>query len=168
MQPRLTFRVCFFIAGLVCLALLGIAYLLEYGFHLDPCPLCLLQRYLFWIMTFIFFLSSTHHCKTPGRYIYCGIIFILGVMGALLSARHIWLQHLPSDQTPACTAGLERMLRFQPLQEVLKTVLTSSGECAKVDFTILTFSLPAWTLLCFLGITSFSILLIILHKKRRI
>jgi disulfide bond formation protein DsbB len=31
-------------------------------------------------------------------------------------------------------------------------VLTGSGECAEVDWTLLGLSMPAWTLLLFLGL----------------
>lgn len=168
MQLKLSFRLSFIIAGLFCLLLLSVGYLLEYGFHLEPCPLCLLQRYVFWAMAFVFGLGALHDCKNIGRYLYSGIAFVLASLGASLALRHIWLQHLPPEQAPACTAGLERMLQFQPWLQVLKTVLTASGQCAKVDFTILTLSLPVWTLFSFLALMIFIMLIIILQKKRRI
>ena len=34
--------------------------------------------------------------------------------------------------------------------EVLRKVLTGSGECAKVDWTFLGLAMPAWVLICVL------------------
>ena len=33
--------------------------------------------------------------------------------------------------------------------DVLKKVLQGSGECAEINWTLLGFSMPEWTLLCF-------------------
>ncbi len=38
---------------------------------------------------------------------------------------------------------------FSPT-EVLRKVLTGSGECAKIDWTLLGLSMPAWVLICVL------------------
>ncbi|MDR2216246.1 MAG: disulfide bond formation protein B, partial [Nevskiaceae bacterium] len=39
-----------------------------------------------------------------------------------------------------------------PLTDVLKKVLTGSGECAKVDWTFLGLSMPGWVLICAVGL----------------
>ena len=41
------------------------------------------------------------------------------------------------------------MLQAFPLNETIREVLTGSGECAKVDWGLLGFSMPEWTLLLF-------------------
>ena len=42
------------------------------------------------------------------------------------------------------------MLESMPSKlEVLKKVLQGSGECAEINWTFLGFSMPEWTLLCF-------------------
>jgi disulfide bond formation protein DsbB len=44
------------------------------------------------------------------------------------------------------------MLEAFPLNEMIREVLTGSGECATVDWTLLGFSMPQWTLLLFVGL----------------
>ncbi len=164
----LNFRSSFFLAAFTCFALLAAAHILERVYYLEPCPLCILQRGVFWIMAFLFLLGAIHHPKNKGRFIYAGLTLLLGLLGALLAMRQIWLQHLPSAEVPACTAGFDRLLAIKPLFEVLQVVLTASGECAKNDFSILSLSIPSWTLLTYISFMMFSVILLVLQKKRRI
>jgi disulfide bond formation protein DsbB len=46
------------------------------------------------------------------------------------------------------------MLETAPFLEVLKTVLLGDGNCAEVSWTFLGLSMPAWTLLWFLGLAA--------------
>jgi len=69
--------------------------------------------------------------------------------GAAIAGRHVWLQHLPPDKVPDCGPGLDWMLDTLPLNAVLRKVFTGSGECAKVDWTFLSLSMPEWTLIWF-------------------
>ncbi|HEY9540176.1 MAG TPA: disulfide bond formation protein B, partial [Luteimonas sp.] len=41
------------------------------------------------------------------------------------------------------------MMEVNPLTDVIRQVLTGSGECATVDWTFLGLSMPAWSLLWF-------------------
>jgi disulfide bond formation protein DsbB len=78
------------------------------------------------------------------------LAFLAAGTGAGVAARHVWLQHLPPDQVPACGPGLSYMVESLPSYlDVVRKVLQGSGECAKVDWTFLGFSMPEWTLLCF-------------------
>jgi disulfide bond formation protein DsbB len=66
----------------------------------------------------------------------------------------VWLQHLPAHEVPACGPGLEYWMDTFPFQEVVQKVLRGSGECAKVDWVMFGLSLPEWTLMMFVGLTS--------------
>jgi disulfide bond formation protein DsbB len=70
-------------------------------------------------------------------------------IGAFIAGRHVWLQTLPADEVPTCGPGLDYMMDILPMQDVVATVLTGSGECANIDFSLLGLSLPAWTLIGF-------------------
>ena len=80
------------------------------------------------------------------------MIGLVAGVGAAIAARHVWLQHLPPEETPRCGPGLDYLLDTLPLNELVREVLTGSGECAKVDWTLLGLSMPEWTLLLFLGL----------------
>ena len=74
---------------------------------------------------------------------------IPALAGIGIAGRHVWLTHLPPDQVPACGPPLDFMMEASPLADVVTQVLTGSGECAKVDWTFLGMSMPAWALAWF-------------------
>jgi len=169
MKSYFTFRLLFITGGLLSLIILGSAYFLEYYLLLEPCPLCLLQRYLLWGIVFLFGAGALQNCKSFGRIIYCTSTGTLSILGIILAGRHVWLQHLPpTSEIPTCTAGFEKMLTYKPIFEVLQTILAESQSCARVDFTILGQSLSFWSLLFFIGLVVFSGVIIGLQIKRRI
>ena len=53
----------------------------------------------------------------------------------------------------ACGPGLGYLVDVMPLTEVLATILRGDASCATVEGAFLGVSLPAWTLLCFLGLS---------------
>ena len=62
----------------------------------------------------------------------------------LISARHIWIQAQPPGTVAACGADLDYLLEIMPVTQVVTKVLTGSGECGKVDWTLLGLSMPWW------------------------
>lgn len=146
MKSLLAFRFLFLVAGLSCLFLLGSAYFLEHWQHLNLCPLCLLQRYVFWGIAIWCLIATLHFPDSLGRRIYALGLGILSGVGIFLAGRQVWLQQLPLDQQPPCTAGLDQLLHYHSLAEALKITVTVSGECGAVDFQLLGLSLAGWSL----------------------
>ncbi|WP_148253093.1 disulfide bond formation protein B [Aidingimonas lacisalsi] len=139
------------LAGLAfCIAMMGVALGLEHVVGLDPCPLCIFQRVAVMSAAAVFVLAALHNPRGRGGLVYAGVSALAVLVGIGLAGRHIWLQSLPADQVPTCGPGLDYMMDVMPLREVLSQVLTSSGECAEIDFLFLGVSLPGWTLLGFL------------------
>ena len=52
------------------------------------------------------------------------------------------------------------MLGAFPLTQVIEMVLRGSGECAEVQWTFLSLSIPEWTLIVFIAFTVFGLALI--------
>jgi disulfide bond formation protein DsbB len=70
-----------------------------------------------------------------------------------------WLQHLPPEERPACGPALDYLLSaFGPV-EGLGRVLRGSGECGAVDWTLLSFSIPEWTLAAFMALSVWAVFL---------
>lgn len=154
-----------FAAGMVfCLALLGTALYFQHVMGLEPCPLCIFQRIFVIALGAIMLAAAIHNPAGSGRRVYGGLILIVSVLGVAVAGRHVWLQNLPEDQVPACGPGLEYLLDTFPLTDALKLVFQGSGECAEVQWTFLGLSIPGWTLLVFLGVSVFGLLL--LFSKR--
>ena len=87
--------------------------------------------------------------SSTGRRVYGQLIILGAVGGAVVAARHSWLQHLPSEKVPACGPGLSYWLDNLPLTSVFNKVFAGSGECAEVSWTLFGLSIPEWTLMVF-------------------
>jgi disulfide bond formation protein DsbB len=145
-------RLFFTCIALVCAALLGFGYYLEFVKHLDPCPMCIFQRLCYFTIVVAAALGALHGPRGPFATLYTALIVLAAGVGAGIAGRQTWLQHLPAERVPECGPGLEFMLEQYPLAEVIKKALRGSGECAAVDWTFLTLSIAEWSLLCFIGL----------------
>ena len=146
-SPRLTNLAIFL---LTCISMAFALYLQHYQ-HLEPCPLCIFQRAAVIGIGVSALVAAIHNPAVLGRRIYAGLTLLATTWGLAVAGRHVWLQHLPADEVPSCGPGLDYWMETFPLQEVIAKVFRGSGECAKVDWTFLGFSLPEWTLVMFVG-----------------
>ena len=62
------------------------------------------------------------------------------------------IAHARKPAKPACGASLDYMLDVFPLTDVLRKVLTGSGECAKLQWSLMGVSMPGWVLLWAVGL----------------
>lgn len=149
-----TFRAQFLTGFLLCAALLAYALYVQFGMLMLPCPLCILQRLAFAAMGIVFLVGGLHSpMGKMGRAVYGLLAFVAAAAGAGVAGRHVWLQSLPASEVPLCTSmGLDYMVEAMGPLKALSSVLAGSGECAKVDWTFLGLSMPAWTLAWFVGL----------------
>jgi len=156
-----------YLAGfLVCAALMGYAFYLQYVEAMEPCPLCMFQRVVVVAMGIVFLIATLHGPGRRGATGYAVAQAVLGAVGVGLALRHLWIQSLPADQVPACGMGIGYMLETLPFFEVVARTLKGSGECAHVDL-VLGLSIPAWTLLLFVALVAWSIVLAVRIGRRR-
>jgi len=148
MSPRNWFFLCF----LFCVGLMLSAFYFQFVGKLDPCPLCISQRIMVVAVGLVMLAAAIHNPGPQGIKIYAGASGLTALVGASISARHVWIQHLPASEVPACGPGLSYMFQYFPLTDTLKAMVTGTGDCAKVDWTLLGFSMPFWVLVCFLGL----------------
>jgi protein dithiol:quinone oxidoreductase len=136
-----------FAGALVCALLLGYAYYLQFVQHLEPCPLCIFQRAAVFALGCVFLLATIHQPRTTGARIYAVLIVLCALAGIGVAARHIYVQSLPPGSVPSCGATLDYMLEVSPVAEVIRKVLTGSGECATINWSFLGLSMPWWVLI---------------------
>jgi disulfide bond formation protein DsbB len=153
----LSSRSIFFMGFLSCALMLGIAGYFQFVDHLDPCPLCILQRVFTLFVGIILLLAAVHNAKGWGRKVYGSLAGLFALVGAGISMRHVWLQNLPEDQVPSCGPGLNFMLENFPLSDAINMVMRGSGECAEIAWSLMGLSIPAWTLLAFIALAFLSI-----------
>jgi len=144
-----SFRGVFLTGFLVCLSMLLVAGYFQFIEHLDPCPLCIVQRLLVLVVGIVFLLGAMHNPISGGRRVYGFLVVLAAGFGAAIAGRHVWLQRVPEEQVPSCGPGLNFILDNFPISQAIDMVLRGSGECADVLWTFLGLSIPAWTLVAF-------------------
>lgn len=145
-----------FYAFLVCVGLLSYAAYLQFDKGLEPCPLCIIQRGLFFVLGILFLITAIHRSLSlVWHRIWHGLIFLVALLGAGLAGRHVWLQYFSEPgATGGCGPSLEYMFAHLPLSETVKALLTGSGDCAEVHYLIFGLSIPSWTLIAFTGLAA--------------
>lgn len=140
------------IGALACAGMMGFALFAQHVLHLDPCPLCILQRIAVILMGICFLLAFIQNpAKTGGR-IYAGFLTIFALFGTAVAAWHVRLQNLPPDEVPSCGPGLEYMVENFPLRDAFSMIFQGSGECAEVSWRLLGLSMPMWVIIGVLGL----------------
>ena len=148
LSPRRVF------VGLALLAVISMLFArvyLQAFLGLEACPLCMSQRVFVVLWGVIALLGALHNPAGWGRRVYAGLCGAAAWGGAAIAARHVWLQHLPADQVPACGMGLSYMMETLPFTDVIKKVLQGSGECAEKGWEFLHLSIAGWTLVFFIA-----------------
>jgi protein dithiol:quinone oxidoreductase len=137
---------------LACAGLLGYAWYSQTVLGLEPCPLCIFQRIGVAFIGLLFLIAALHAPRGRGAWAYAGLIAIAALITMGVAARHLWIQHLPEGSVPACGASLSYMMRIFNVTDVIRKVLSGSGECAKVSWTLLGLSMPGWVMLAAAGL----------------
>jgi disulfide bond formation protein DsbB len=150
-------RIPFAIPVLICAALLGYGYFLQYAQGLEPCPLCMVQRLFFYLIAAVCLVAAVHGPGRAGSIVYGSLAALFGIGGAAAASRQVWLQHLPADKVPQCGPDLIYMLENLPLSRTLEKLIQGSGECAKVDWTFLGLSIAEWSLGWFIAFALYAL-----------
>jgi len=154
---------CIFLA---CAALMAYGLYLQHVEHLEPCPLCIFQRYAFVVTGAIALIAGIHNPGPAGRWIYGALLVLSSGTGAAIASRQTWLQHNPPNVLD-CGPDLAYMLDSLPLAQVLPKVFKGEGDCAKVTWTFLGLSIAEWALIWFAAFIAAAIVAVIVGKRRK-
>jgi len=144
-HPRLLYGAIF----AVCAALVGFALYLQHAQGLEPCPMCILQRYAFILTGVVAAAAAVHDPQRTGRRIYSALLVLTAGSGAGVAARHVWLERNP-PKIFDCGADLGYMVESFPLAEALPMIFRGTGDCSKVLWRFLGLSIAEWALVWFL------------------
>jgi disulfide bond formation protein DsbB len=142
---------------LACAGLIAYALYAEHVLGLAPCPLCIFQRVAVIAIGVVFLVATLHNPARIGARIYGALVTLAALAGIGIAARHVWIQAQPPGTVAACGADLDYMMEILPLKEVVAKVLTGSGECGNIDWTLLGLSMPWWVLFALVGLMGWGI-----------
>lgn len=164
---RPSWRLANALAAALCFAAIAYAVVwLQLVGGLAPCPLCVVDRAAFAIGGVVFLIAALHGPERTGRRLYALAALVAIAVGLGSAGRHVWLQHLPADQVPACGPSLGYLVSNFPLSEAVALVLSGSGSCAEIQWRFLGLSIPEWTLGLF-GVLAVFVLGTIIYPGRR-
>jgi disulfide bond formation protein DsbB len=140
-----------------CTAAVAYAFYAQFGLGLVPCHLCIFQRFTLAALGVAFLVAAC--ISRPGRRgaICAALIALAGIATIATAGRHVWIQLQPAGSVPACGADLAFMMDVFPLTEVILKVFSAGGECAKIDWSFLGLSMPAWALLWFVALAMWAL-----------
>lgn len=158
-HPRRVFDLVF----ITCVALLGYGMYLQHVVGLEPCPMCVVQRYaLVLIAACAFFsrLGAQKRLHIGGA----ALMLLFAGLGAFVAARQSWLQWYPPE-IASCGRDIYGMIENFPLQRAIPMIFKGSGDCSKVDWTFLGGSIANWSFVCFVGLALVAMALIWRQSK---
>jgi len=155
-----------FILGLVaCATILAVALYMEFAMGLDPCMLCMSQRFVYLALAFVFLLAALHNPYFGGHKRYGTFLLLFSLGGLALASRQLYLQNLPADLVPACGPSFSYMVDAFPFTEVLITMIKGSGSCAEVQWSFLGLSIAGWSFVLFSLFALYSLRLSVVRTK---
>ena len=127
----------------------GILYLQNH-LGLEPCPMCIVQRYA--LIGVILWCVLGASAKAPLRTLFMSwLAFISAGFGAFVAARQTWLQWYPPEVV-SCGRDFYGMIENFPLQRAVPMIFKGGGDCTKVDWSFLGGSIANWSFAVFTGI----------------
>jgi len=159
-QPR---RVLAMICA-VCIAMLAFGLYLQHVAGLEPCPMCIVQRYALILVAVVAGITAFTSRK-PLLVAGSGLMALLASLGAFVAARQSFLQWYPPPEA-SCGRDLYGMIETFPLKRVIPMIFKGSGDCTKIDWTFLGLSIANWSFVAFVSFALLGLLLIFRQLKK--
>lgn len=147
-----------------CIAMLAFGLYLQHVVGLEPCPMCIVQRYALVLVAVMAGITAFAHRKglqVAGS----GLMALISVLGAFVSARQSFLQWYP-PQEASCGRDLYGMIETFPLKRAIPMIFKGSGDCTKIDWTFLGLSIANWSFICFVVIAVLGLVLVFRQLKK--
>ncbi len=160
-MPR---RLLALVAG-ACVAMLAFGLYLQHGVGLEPCPMCIVQRYALVLVAVV--AGITAMAKSRGLLVAgSGVMVLLAGFGGFVAARQSFLQWYPPE-IASCGRDFYGMIETFPLKRAIPMIFKGSGDCTKIDWTFLGLSIANWSFLCFVAIAAVGLLLMARQLRKR-
>ena len=159
-------RRIFALMALTCVGMLAFGLYLQHGpAKLDPCPMCIVQRYA--LVLVALFAGIAASVNSRGLWLAsAGLITGFAGFGAFVAARQTWLQWYPPE-VASCGRDFYGMIETFPLRRAIPMIFLGSGDCTKVDWTFLGGSIANWSCLWFVFFALIALVLLVRQLRGR-
>lgn len=146
--------------ALACIGLLAFGMYLQHVQGLEPCPMCIVQRYALVLLAVFAAVASLRWQK--GWWKSFGILGVIASgFGAFVAARQSWLQWNPPEFA-SCGRDFYGMIENYSISRAIPMIFRGSGDCTAIDWTFLGGTIANWSFICFVGFAA--VLLLLLFK----
>ena len=149
---------------LACIGMLAFGMYLQYIVGLEPCPMCIVQRY-----ALILIAITTGSASARGQKGWINSWSVVALLatgfGAFVAARQSWLQWYPPEFA-TCGRDFYGMIENYPISRAIPMIFRGSGDCTAVDWTFLGGSIANWSFVCFVGFGVVLLVLLVRGFKR--
>jgi disulfide bond formation protein DsbB len=146
------------LVALGCVGLLAFGLYLQHVVGLEPCPMCIVQRYALVLVAVVSGVAAFISGR-GARLWAVGLMGVLAGFGAFVAARQSWLQWNPPEIL-SCGRDFFGMIESFPLKRAIPMIFRGSGDCSTIDWTFLGLSIANWSFLCFSAIALLALMLI--------
>ncbi|PUE11109.1 disulfide bond formation protein B [Limnohabitans sp. T6-5] len=151
--------------ALSCVGMLAFGLYLQHVVGLNPCPMCIVQRYALIGVMVIALVGS--RLRKPGAVGLFGVLLALSAgFGAFVAARQSWLQWYPPEIV-TCGRDFYGMVENFPINRAIPMIFKGSGDCTKVDWTFLGGSIANWSFVAFAVFTLMGLAIAIRALQKR-
>lgn len=148
--------------GLGAIALLGVGLYLQLALKMQPCPLCVLQRYAFAVLAICCLLGAV--MQRGAHPVVAGFGIVAALAGVGVAGWHLWIK-----AHPAVSCGidpLETSLNTIPTARLFPTLFQADGLCTTDYPPILGLSIPQWSLFWFI-VFSIALATVLMQRRAR-
>ena len=133
--------------SVACVAMLAFGMYLQHVVGLEPCPMCIVQRYALILVAVFAGLASLGGKK--GWWMSFAVLAVVsGGFGAFTAARQSWLQWYPPE-VATCGRDFYGMIENYPVSRAIPMIFRGSGDCSAIDWTFLGGSIANWSFVWF-------------------
>jgi disulfide bond formation protein DsbB len=137
--------------GVACVGLVGASVFVQHVIGIEPCPLCIVQRFTYLALIPVFFgLAFSRPSGRVHKRLLWGAT-LLSVAGLGVAGYQTQLQLFPPSIVESCSPSLAYMLETMGITDVLAQLLHAGGDCADTSFKILGLTLAQASLLIFMS-----------------
>ena len=134
--------------AVLCISLLAFGMYLQHVVGLEPCPMCIVQRYAMVLVALVALVGAALPSqRVAAGFAAVGVVLMAG-FGAFVAARQSFLQWYPPPEA-SCGRDFYGMIETFPLQRVVPMIFKGSGDCSAIDWTFLTLTIANWSFLNF-------------------
>lgn len=155
-NPRRTLA----LIAVASVGLLAFGMYLQHVEGLEPCPMCIVQRYALVLVAVLAGVGSLRTTVWWNK-LFGALALLASGFGAFVAARQSWLQWNPPEFA-SCGRDFYGMIENYPISRAIPMIFRGSGDCTAIDWTFLGGTIANWS---FVWFAAFALVLVAMLVK---